>query len=70
MSMLKSEIMDWLEGLEDSEEVYVDDGGLCLGVVGRDDVYLEVGGYSGDDEGGYDWEGDGDGDYLQEEGRG
>jgi hypothetical protein len=61
MSMLKSEIMDWLESLEDTDEVFIDDGGLCLSVIGNDDVYLEVGGYSFDDE-----DDGGDGDYLQE----
>ena len=61
MSMLKSEIMDWLEGLEDSEEVYIDEDTLTLQAVNCD-VCLDVGGFVvGDEEDDY-----GEDDYLQE----
>ena len=50
MAMLVSEIREWLDSLKDDDQVFIDDGGLALMVVGITEPYLEVGGYSEDDE--------------------
>ena len=41
--MTKQEISAWLETLPEGAEVGIDDGGLCLLVLGSEE-YLEVGG--------------------------
>ena len=38
------EIKKWLNTLDDDDLVGVDDGGLCLRVVGEIHVYHEIGG--------------------------
>ena len=51
MSMTVGEIKEWLKVLDDCDEVGVDEGGLCLRVVGLDDtVYLEIGGIPEEEE--------------------
>lgn len=45
MAMSVAEIRDWLSSLSDADLVGVDDGGLCLRVVGREEeVWCEIGG--------------------------
>jgi len=50
MAMTKQEIIEWLDSLEDDDLVYIDDGGLALCVVGMEGVYIEVGGYTEDED--------------------
>lgn len=51
MAMTVREIKEWLDGLEDGRLVGVDDGGLCLEVVGNPETYCEIGGIpDGDDD--------------------
>ena len=42
MSMMVSELVEWLGTLDPDDEIGIDDGGLSL--VTRDTAYLEVGG--------------------------
>jgi hypothetical protein len=44
MAMQAREILRWLATLNPSEEVGIDDGGLCLRAADDETVYLEVGG--------------------------
>ena len=44
MTMEVREIKEWLDTLSDDDVVGIDDGGLCLQVVGDPEPYLEVGG--------------------------
>lgn len=44
MAMVKEQIQDWLDGLHKGALVGVDDGGLCLQVVGEEWTYCEIGG--------------------------
>ena len=52
MSMTVAEIKDWLNNLDDDDEVGIDDGGLILQAVHSAEIYLEVGGMprEGEDE--------------------
>lgn len=50
MSMPAREVLEWLENLPEDAKVGVDDGGLCLRVVGDEDNYCEIGGLPEDDE--------------------
>jgi len=50
MAMKASEVREWLDGLPKDAEVGVDDGGLCLRVVGDEETYCEVGGLPEDEE--------------------
>lgn len=43
------EIKDWLNSLTEDELVGIDEGGLTLRVVGRPDVYYEIGGIPEED---------------------
>lgn len=50
MAMSVGEIKEWLDTLDDEDEVGVDEGGLCLLVVDKPDTYCEIGGLpEGDD---------------------
>jgi hypothetical protein len=44
MAMTKTEVIDWLQSLDDDDLVAIDDGGLALVLVGNEDCYCEVGG--------------------------
>lgn len=44
MAMNKSELIEWLNTLDDDDDVGISDGGLSLVVVGDEGCYLEVGG--------------------------
>jgi hypothetical protein len=57
MSMMRArEVQEWLESLIPDDTVAIDDGGLTLAVVGREDeAYLEVGGIPRDND---RWEGE------------
>jgi len=47
MSMRADDLRDWVDGLiaqDKNAEVGVDDGGLCLRVVGDPEPYIEIGG--------------------------
>ena len=46
MSMNVLEVIGWLELIDNYPEgqVYIDDGGLTLRVVGDEDAYIEIGG--------------------------
>jgi hypothetical protein len=45
--MRAMEVEEWLESLNPDDPVAIDDGGLKLVVIGREDeAYLEVGGIS------------------------
>lgn len=46
--MQKEIISNWLWGLPQGTDVYIDDGGLCLMAVGSN-AYLEVGGHTPDE---------------------
>ncbi len=50
MAMSKSEILEWLNGLEGDPEIGVDEGGLILLVVGNDEAYCEIGGLPEEEE--------------------
>lgn len=52
MAMTVGEIKDWLNNLDDDEEVGIDDGGLALQVVHNAEIYIEIGGIpqEGEDE--------------------
>lgn len=50
MAMTKQEIQEWLDSLEDDDLVYISDEGMDLCVVGMEGVYLEIGGYTEDEE--------------------
>lgn len=55
MSMLASEIKEWLDTLDPTDEVFINDDGMALEVVGVDKKYeeapyLEIGGYTPEDE--------------------
>ena len=41
--LTKEEIMKWVEGLDDDEQIGIDDGGLIL-MTSDGQYYLEVGG--------------------------
>ncbi len=41
--MKKRELTDWLDTLPEEAQIGIDDGGLCLQVLGSDE-YLEIGG--------------------------
>ena len=41
--MTVCEVREWLDGLNDDDEVGIDDGGLCLRVCDREE-WLEIGG--------------------------
>ena len=54
--MRAREVQEWLEPLNPDDRVAIDEGGLTLVVVGREDkAYLEVGGIPLDDD---RWEGE------------
>ena len=44
MAMNKTEVQGWLEQLPHNARIAIDDGGLCLVVVGDETDYCEVGG--------------------------
>lgn len=50
MAMTVREIQEWLKTLKPTDRVGVDDGGLCLCVVGDEEPYLEIGGLPADDD--------------------
>jgi hypothetical protein len=50
MAMPAREIMEWLETLPEDAEVGVDEGGLCLQVVGNEETSLEIGGLPEDED--------------------
>jgi hypothetical protein len=50
MAMPVQELKEWLNNLPPDAEVGVDEGGLCLRVVGDDETYYEVGGLPEDEE--------------------
>ena len=51
MAMPVSEIREWLDTLNDDDQVGVDDGGLCLQVVDDSASYCEIGGIPEEEEG-------------------
>jgi hypothetical protein len=54
MAIDKSELMNWLESVPDDALVAIDEGGLALVVVDREDSHwIEVGGNPNDSE----WDG-------------
>jgi len=50
MAMSVQEIKEWLNTLEDADEVGIDEGGLCLRVVSNTETYCEIGGIPEDSE--------------------
>jgi len=50
MAMKRSAIQKWISTLPGDPEIGVDEGGLCLRVVGDPDPYLEIGGIPVEDE--------------------
>jgi hypothetical protein len=52
MAITVNELQKWLDALQPNDEVAVDDGGLTIVVVGREEVYCEIGGVPTDDEDG------------------
>lgn len=50
MAMSVSEISEWLNDLDVNTSIGIDDGGLCLCVVGNESIYLAVGGITDDYE--------------------
>ena len=44
MAMTVAEIKDWLNSLEDHDEVGIDDGGLTLQAVHNAEIFFEIGG--------------------------
>lgn len=50
MTMLVSEVKEWLNSLSDDDAVGVNDDGLALELVGDPGVYCEIGGIPDDDE--------------------
>ena len=50
MAMTVEEIKEWLDLLDCSDEVGIDEGGLCLVVASAPYVYLEIGGIDDDED--------------------
>ena len=50
MAMFVDEIRRWLDTLDDGDVVGIDDGGLCLTVVGDEESYIEIGGIPEDED--------------------
>lgn len=48
MACGKEELLKWVEGLDDGEEVWIDEGGLTL--EASNGYYIEVGGCGPDEE--------------------
>lgn len=52
MAATKAEMVEWFASLKDKDLVAIDDGGLALVLVGQQgEVYFEIGGVPGDEEG-------------------
>lgn len=50
MAMTVREIKEWLNTLQDDDLVGVDEGGLCLELVGDPESYCEIGGIPEEEE--------------------
>ena len=44
MAISKQQLQDWVDSLNEGDDIAVDDDGLALVVVGEEYTYLEVGG--------------------------